>query len=439
MDRYSLLGHVAPGATSRLEDLATESLSYLLQRYGGAREAFADLVATMGQVRQDELAFSTQARGLGGIPDLVGKSPGGEEVLLVESKFWARLTANQPTGYLRRLSSKEQGIVLFVAPEARCDGLWEELLARCSKESIEVGHETGEPPDSRAVRTSVGPLLGYVSWSFALSRLGDHLKRTGEERGAHEVWQLKGLCDRVQEGAFLSLASEGSQTASEQLKEQLQPIIYRVAQGLKEKGIFDRTNYSTVNRPGWYRSYGTMKDRIDWFIEYSVARATRRDGSLLWVGGPHDEAMVRRYRSNYPDDPLRLYEDGTEMVVSLAIPAVPERGATVRSLVSQIVDAVGLLWGSSEDEGRATGLRLTQGIATGWALRRIGHGRTLAQALSEYRGRDDALARAIIGQTYAELLQDGAVVSSEGSRAAARRLLELYEVVGLPPNPPPLR
>ncbi len=45
LDHYSLLGHVAPGLTSQLENLATEALLYLLRRYGTARDAFADVVS----------------------------------------------------------------------------------------------------------------------------------------------------------------------------------------------------------------------------------------------------------------------------------------------------------------------------------------------------------------------------------------------------------
>ena len=48
MDQYSLLAHVAPGLTSQLEKLATESLLYILRRYGEAREAFVDLALTVG-------------------------------------------------------------------------------------------------------------------------------------------------------------------------------------------------------------------------------------------------------------------------------------------------------------------------------------------------------------------------------------------------------
>ena len=42
LNQYSLLARVAPGLTSQLENLATESLLYLLQRYGEAREAFVE-------------------------------------------------------------------------------------------------------------------------------------------------------------------------------------------------------------------------------------------------------------------------------------------------------------------------------------------------------------------------------------------------------------
>ena len=38
---------------------------------------------------------------------------------MVESKFWAPLTPNQPIGYLRRLPVDREGMVLFIAPEGR--------------------------------------------------------------------------------------------------------------------------------------------------------------------------------------------------------------------------------------------------------------------------------------------------------------------------------
>ena len=89
MNQYSLLARVAPGLTSQLENLATESLLYLLQQYEGTREAFVELASTVGYAGPRDLQFSTQVHmEYGSIPDLVGattdrRPAGRSEVLSV--------------------------------------------------------------------------------------------------------------------------------------------------------------------------------------------------------------------------------------------------------------------------------------------------------------------------------------------------------------------
>ena len=157
MNQYSLLAHVAPSLTTQFENLATESLLYVMQRYGTAHEAFVDVVSTTGYDPPRDLAFSTQVHMQHGtIHDLVGATEDGTGVLLVESKFWAPLTRNQPTGYLRQLPQDREGMVLFIAPESRCEELWPELGARCEDEGLEMWDEKGEPRNWRAARTSKG-------------------------------------------------------------------------------------------------------------------------------------------------------------------------------------------------------------------------------------------------------------------------------------------
>ena len=86
MDRYSLLGHVAPSLTFRLENLATESLLHIMRRYGEAREAFMDLASDVAYAGPKDLTFDTQVRMQhGNIPDLVGGTTNGARVLLAES------------------------------------------------------------------------------------------------------------------------------------------------------------------------------------------------------------------------------------------------------------------------------------------------------------------------------------------------------------------
>lgn len=56
--------------------------------------------------------------------------------VLVENKFGAALTGNQPVEYLRSLRGAPGAtLLLFIAPKSRKEGLWQELLARVEAEA----------------------------------------------------------------------------------------------------------------------------------------------------------------------------------------------------------------------------------------------------------------------------------------------------------------
>ena len=63
-----------------------------------------------------------------GRPGIVGLDDSGRERLLLEAKFAARLTDQQPTGYLTRLPGDVPSLLLVVAPTLRISSLWVELL-----------------------------------------------------------------------------------------------------------------------------------------------------------------------------------------------------------------------------------------------------------------------------------------------------------------------
>ena len=53
--------------------------------------------------------------------------------MLIEAKFWAGLTDNQPIAYLERLPSNTPSALLFIAPTARLEILWNELRRTVAK------------------------------------------------------------------------------------------------------------------------------------------------------------------------------------------------------------------------------------------------------------------------------------------------------------------
>lgn len=324
MNRYSLLARVAPGLTSQLENLATESLLYLLERYDSAREAFVDLATTMGYAGPSDLRFTSQIHMQNGsIPDLVGATTDGTNALLVESKFWASLTPNQPTGYLDLLTEDGEGMVLFIAPKDRHEKLWKELKARCLRAGFEVSDETSEPSNWLAAHISGGKRLACVSWSFVLGHLEEHLIVAGEYRGAEEVWQLEGLCKKIEAPPELD-------------EQQLQSIVSEVAIRLSAKGILDTTGYSVGQGARYYRRFGTVSGHINWFVGYIEEYAERYRESVLWFGGPSRDIGGRIVLSAVEEILTRAYELNQEIIFPLEVDDRMARESIIQSLVTQV-------------------------------------------------------------------------------------------------------
>ena len=86
-----------------------------------------------------QLTFKTQASGEdSSIPDLAALDPEGREVLLIENKFWAGLTRNQPAAYLARLPQNQDGLLLFVVPQRRLHSVWPDLVTSAAAEGVMI-------------------------------------------------------------------------------------------------------------------------------------------------------------------------------------------------------------------------------------------------------------------------------------------------------------
>jgi hypothetical protein len=108
-----LFGHLASRFSTHPENLATEAVAFIVNRSATMREALRRLAGRTGIELPPIATFHPQARdGQGNIPDLVGVDATGAERPVIENKFWAGLTENQPAGYLDRLHA-EGGAVCF--------------------------------------------------------------------------------------------------------------------------------------------------------------------------------------------------------------------------------------------------------------------------------------------------------------------------------------
>ncbi len=195
----SLLAYLSSRFPGKTEDTAVEALGYILSTSEAARAGLLGLLRSSGANVKGISRVDTQVAGdEGERPDLVGWDNEGDERLLIEAKFWAGLTDNQPNAYLKRL--RPGGVLLFVAPEARLDALWPEL-ERLAKQGYEW---TADAESSRTADVD-GRHLVLTSWRTLLEAAKHRAVAAGDTAAVDSIRQLNGLCEREDESAFVPL------------------------------------------------------------------------------------------------------------------------------------------------------------------------------------------------------------------------------------------
>ncbi len=208
--KESLFSHLVFRFSSSPENLATESLNFILNRSPITRSAFSDLFNHFSIEIPDTTKFDTQDKNQldGAIPDLVGRNSVGEVVLYGEAKFWAGLTENQPVTYIKRLQNLNGKLLLIFAPAKRFTTLWPELLHRCDESQINFSEVISDIPEVKIVHLTGNQHLVLVSWRVILTTIHQALEVEGERNTLSDLTQLEGLCAQMDKSAFLPLQSE---------------------------------------------------------------------------------------------------------------------------------------------------------------------------------------------------------------------------------------
>lgn len=107
--RPTLLAHLAAKLSHQPETVATEALGHILHGSEAGTNALREFLQSAGVDVGRINTVSTEVTGDGGErPDLACMDGNGTERVLVEAKFWAGLTTNQPTTYLDRLPETDR-------------------------------------------------------------------------------------------------------------------------------------------------------------------------------------------------------------------------------------------------------------------------------------------------------------------------------------------
>ena len=96
VDRSLLSSDVARRYTNRLEDVATDTLSFILSRSKSARDALSEFLGDEHGPLSIAKVEPWLADEHGAVPDMVCLDENANRVAFIEAKFWAPLTHHQP-------------------------------------------------------------------------------------------------------------------------------------------------------------------------------------------------------------------------------------------------------------------------------------------------------------------------------------------------------
>lgn len=207
----TLLGHLYSKIEGSPEDLATESLQYIIESTDKAKKIFLKHIYREAGLEEidDNLYFKTQVTGENlERPDLIGINDKREEVVIIESKFWAGLTSNQPVEYLKRLEkSSYEGnkLMVFICPNQRITSLWNELVRKCN---IDENYRDYSYTKNNYIDITKNINMILISWNSVLKVIKHELIAYNLEKLKSDITQLEGLCSKMDEEAFLPLRGE---------------------------------------------------------------------------------------------------------------------------------------------------------------------------------------------------------------------------------------
>lgn len=281
MSQTSLLAHLYPYFKGSQEDVATSSLGYILSSNEHINRAFTNHISkTLQTPIKEAYQYKCQAVGKNNErPDMAGYDTNGDEKILCESKFYAALTINQPNSYLKRLI-EEKGIgLMFICPEVRKKGLWQEILSFANEE-----FECNIISDF-CVEVNGSIRLGITTWKDALNAL-EQVALSNAVNCVPDIKQLQGYCEQLDSEAFIPFNAEDFGINVAMKAERPFRLLDALVEALKNEPKHEVSLKNLMASPFWsgYRRY----IRIDGFcvnLEYDTNKWKKSDNknTPFWI------------------------------------------------------------------------------------------------------------------------------------------------------------
>jgi hypothetical protein len=344
MSENRLLGHLAQRFAFSEENLATESLAWLM-RSNTAKSAMVGLARLAECELPESLNYVGQVgRQDTGIPDIVATDIDGSERLIIEGKFAAGLTEKQPGGYLERLPSDRSGMLIVVAPSFRLSTLWVELLRSTpGLKSPIPAPSSVDSTDFHHLALNPNLTLALISWRRLVSHIIDALRAADERVLAADAEQLLSLTEAMDSTAFAPLRpGDLDQRTGHQIN-QLDGLIDVTRKELSEdpNSLVTRAGRNPSTGRTWYGWYlRSRRTNVQMWFGF-LPRAWARYGlSPLWLQStsqwPRERWLQALGGLHEPGQAGLFDETDKGFHVPIHIPAYAGRDAVVANLKDQV-------------------------------------------------------------------------------------------------------
>lgn len=345
MKQQTLLAHLAlqKKFSDKYENIAVEALGHILSESDAARHALSDVLRTGGAEVGEIARVKTQASGEEGTrPDLAGFDQHNKERVLIEAKFWAGLTDNQPVAYLERLPENQASALLFVAPAKRFELLWQEMcrLVREAKIDLVRAHEEA---NLRSATVGGKRLLMLISWTYLLDRMDSRASTSRESHTKSDIQQLQGLAEQMDDGAFLPLRREDLGPEFPRRLRNLEGLVDDVIERLEQKELAAK---GTTSRSNTAYGRGLQLSGTDaWFGLDHYKWAEARDTPLwlyLYEGVQPISEIRERLQPLAPELELLEFVDD-QLVVPIYPPVGLEYDTVLNAVVARLKEVAELI------------------------------------------------------------------------------------------------
>ena len=239
------------------EDIASEGLVYILQQSLESRKSVNQIIKLNTNLIFSDLSYKSQVTGKKmERPDISGRDITGKEVLLIEAKFWASLSENQPKGYINRLN--DNTVLLFIVPSLRTKVVFEEVKNRISEDYVDLKIDLENL--TILIKESNKHIL-VKSWSEILNSLKAKIEETKNITLLSDLNQIIGLCNKIDQNSFQPITDDDLSPRIPKCINSYFEIVDKVVDTLKSRNSEISTVglLKTPQRYGYHRYFRTKE------------------------------------------------------------------------------------------------------------------------------------------------------------------------------------